>query len=432
MIPPLPSRLIDTQAPTLTGWRLQSRTHELARETVYMTLSHRWGQAEFLSLADSTRHALEAGVIPLLRLPKTFADAISVTRRLNVRYLWIDSLCIQQDSLDDWRKESIKMRSVYSNAYCNIAAVDALDANSGLFFDRDMASISCAHENRSNKVKYIIFNADFWVDNVERGPLASRAWVLQERMLAKRTLHFGKEQVFWECAQLTASETCPEELLSTVFDIRRPTIKVGNPLFSTTASETYMGNPRQHKLALDNLMAFWRRIVNQYARCELTKVNDKLVAIAGIASQLEPKMKVAYHAGLWSYNMVSELMWSVSGCKKANGEASVRPPGRRAPTWSWASIDGLVRCNEIDFESQMDACFCLPLGHYIWPDNPEAPIVEGLVLQMFESSACLYSRVGIFRTNAKKTCQALGIEFPHGEALGSPLRDLFQQVLTLN
>jgi hypothetical protein len=476
----------------------------MPRETRYMTLSHRWGQAEFLNLTKSTRNALEAGIVPLSHVPKTFADAISVARRLNVRYIWIDSLCIQQDSLDDWQKESIKMRHVYANAYCNIAAADALDANSGLFFDRDVASVLlCVHENISTKIEYIVFNADFWVDNVERGPLASRAWVVQERMLAKHTLYFGKEQVFWECAQLTASETCPEELLSTIFGIRQPTMKVGNPLFSITDSETPMVSPRPCQPALDNLMAFWRRMVNAYARCELTKPNDKLVAIAGIASQLEPRIKHTYHEGLWGYNMVSELMWSVSGCRQANGEPSVRPPGRKAPTWSWASIDGLVRCNDIDFENYtnacpvakvervwedsrcywrynrdstrvkvrgnlvqaavllsnrgdrqyklmlgdecsvfffpdvpldetLDVCLCLPLGHYFWPDSPEAPVVEGLVLQRSEVEERLYSRLGIFRAASKKTCQALGIEFSKGEVLGRPLRDSFQQVLTLN
>jgi Heterokaryon incompatibility protein (HET) len=499
----LPTRLIDVHSLTSEGWCLQSRTNELHHETRYITLSHRWGQAEFLKLTNSTRPSLEAGTVPLPHLPKTFVDAISVARKLNIRYIWIDSLCIQQDSLEDWRKESAKMRHVYSNSYCNIAAADAINANTGLFFDRDIATVNpCTHENISNKVMYIVFNTDFWIDNVERGSLASRAWVLQERLLARHTLYFGQEQVFWECAQLTASETCPNELLSTVFGIRQPTMKVGNPLFSTAASNSPIKNHTPYSPTLDDLMAFWRRVVNGYARCELTRADDKLVAIAGIASQLAPKINHAYYTGLWNYNMVSELMWSISGGKKANGEPSVRPNGRKVPTWSWASIDGLVRCNDIDFKNQIDACplaqidsvtgdsgftdlsgwnspkmrvhgnllpttilapsavnwdfklvlghnrlahffpdvplhealsncFCLPLGHYIWPGNPNAPIVEGLVLQRCQDMESFYSRVGVFRAQSKETCQALGIIFPADELLGGPVHSLFRQVLTL-
>jgi Heterokaryon incompatibility protein (HET) len=499
----LPTRLIDVHSLTSEGWCLQSRTNELHQETRYITLSHRWGQGEFLLLTNSTRPSLEAGTVPLSHLPKTFVDAISVVRKLNIRYIWIDSLCIQQDSLDDWRKESAKMRHVYSNSYCNIAAADAVDPNSGLFFDRDIATINpCMHENISNKVMYIVFNTDFWVDNVERGSLASRAWVLQERLLARHTLYFGREQVFWECAQLTASESYPNELLSTIFDIRQPTMKVGNPLFSTTASNSHIENYALYSPTLDDLMAFWRRVVNSYARCELTKADDKLVAIAGIASQLAPKINRAYYTGLWNYNMISELMWSISGGKKANGEPSVRPKGRKVPTWSWASVDGLVRCNDIDFKNQIGACplaevdsvigdsgftdlsgqnspkirlrgnllptsvlapsgvswnfklvlghdrlaqfspdvplhealnncFCLPLGHYLWPDNPKAPIVEGLVLLRCQDVESFYSRVGIFRAQSRETCQALGIVFPPDELLGHPAHGLFQQVLTL-
>ena len=32
-------------------------------------------------------------------------------------------------------------------------------------------------------------------------PLSGRGWVLQERLLAPRTLHFGREQLFWECCE---------------------------------------------------------------------------------------------------------------------------------------------------------------------------------------------------------------------------------------
>jgi Heterokaryon incompatibility protein (HET) len=72
-------------------------------------------------------------------LPKTFQDALEVTRYFGVRYLWIDSLCILQDSQDDWRRESALTGQIYQDSYCNIAAMTAQDPTEGLFFHRKTA-----------------------------------------------------------------------------------------------------------------------------------------------------------------------------------------------------------------------------------------------------------------------------------------------------
>jgi hypothetical protein len=74
----------------------------------------------------------EAG-INIHTMPKTFQDAVKVTRALGISYIWIDSLCIVQDSSEDWLKESQQMESVYSNSYCNIAATKSADSDGGLF-----------------------------------------------------------------------------------------------------------------------------------------------------------------------------------------------------------------------------------------------------------------------------------------------------------
>lgn len=58
-------------------------------------------------------------------LPPLFQDAIIITRQLGLRYLWIDSLCIIQDSLRDWETEAAKMASIYQNSYVTISATDA-------------------------------------------------------------------------------------------------------------------------------------------------------------------------------------------------------------------------------------------------------------------------------------------------------------------
>jgi len=99
-----------------------------------------WGSAIFLRLTVEPAKDLKAG-ISIEQLPKTFHEAVSVAKWFSVPYIWIDSLCIMQDSLDDWNCEASLMSLVYQNSLCNIAATGALDSTEGLFFDRDPDSV---------------------------------------------------------------------------------------------------------------------------------------------------------------------------------------------------------------------------------------------------------------------------------------------------
>ena len=153
----------------------------------YMTLSHCWGSSPtFLKLTlaniNSMRHENHVSV-----LPKTFSDAIMVARYLAVRFLWIDALCIIQDSHEDWLQESALMQEVYSNSLCNIAAAKSFDNDQGLFADRDEEQLSptTVHTtwNAMPLQEYVLIS-DFWDREVIAAPLHTRAWVLQERLLA--------------------------------------------------------------------------------------------------------------------------------------------------------------------------------------------------------------------------------------------------------
>lgn len=110
----LPARLLEIGAPTFDRVRLwfPSKNTSLLQTVSYMTLSHCWGSAQFLTLTQSSLPRLEAGILTS-ELPKSFQDAIHITRELGVRFLWIDSLCILQDSVTDWQQESALMADVY-------------------------------------------------------------------------------------------------------------------------------------------------------------------------------------------------------------------------------------------------------------------------------------------------------------------------------
>ena len=97
-----------------------------------MTLSHCWGTSRRLMATKETLKDLQGGVA-VSSLPETFRDAIVITRRLGIRYLWIDYLCIIQDDPQDWEREASKMADVYRNSYLTISAAASADSSSGCF-----------------------------------------------------------------------------------------------------------------------------------------------------------------------------------------------------------------------------------------------------------------------------------------------------------
>jgi len=159
-------------------------------------------------------------------LPKNFRECVTVTQQLGIRYLWIDSLCIIQpvpgDS-KDWEAESATMGDVYQHSTINIAATAAEHCDGGLFRDRDPAGIGATIELAGSWCRgvkggtYALSN--LWKDELESSPLLQRGWVFQERILAKRMLHFGQSQIIWECGELRASETLPKGRIDNARDV---------------------------------------------------------------------------------------------------------------------------------------------------------------------------------------------------------------------
>jgi hypothetical protein len=198
----LPSRLIDVGNkafgdPTLL---ITADAPEILVGAKYLTLSHCWGSIEIKTLKEANLEEMKEG-IAMSSLPQTFQDAIRVTRELGQRYIWIDSLCIIQDSKEDWFQESSRMGDIYSNSYCTISATGAEDGSMGLFLDHKSPPASD-------------MEAKMWEREVDSAPLNQRAWVFQERFLSHRNLMFGRGCLFWECDDNRASESFPDRLPS--------------------------------------------------------------------------------------------------------------------------------------------------------------------------------------------------------------------------
>ncbi|OCL02287.1 HET-domain-containing protein, partial [Glonium stellatum] len=306
----------------------------------YTTLSHCWGTLDILKLKKDNIEALRKG-FEINDLPKSFQDAIKVARYLQIRYMWIDSICIIQDDVDDWRREASKMADVYQHSFCTIAAAGAPDGSYGLFFRRDPGAIKTSvvypyGANHSGKPYMVIGLEDALIEFIKQ-PLFRRAWVIQERLLSLRTIHFGNQQLFWECRECIACETIPFGL---------PLSLCPSPEISVASTALpFLSTFRQR----DN---FWNNIVDWYSQCLLTFPDDKIIALSGIAAHTErsaPETYGRYLAGLWSNKLPYDLLWEAlprrlmdldfpKGTEKVH-----RPPSYRAPSWSWASVDAHIR-----------------------------------------------------------------------------------------
>jgi hypothetical protein len=217
----LPSRLLDVGTETQPAVSLRITSHAFPEPfPTYVTLSHCWGKFRITKLQLANLAAMTAkDGITVDSLPMTFQDAIVATRRLGVRFLWIDSLCIIQDSIEDWAAESSRMGDIYAGGLCNLAATAATaapDGRTGCFVNRNpVLARSCRvyidEESyvRSCKFErpglYEFVDLDLWSNGILKAPLGRRGWVLQERFMARRALHFGENQLFWECTELVST-----------------------------------------------------------------------------------------------------------------------------------------------------------------------------------------------------------------------------------
>ncbi|KAH7068151.1 heterokaryon incompatibility protein-domain-containing protein [Paraphoma chrysanthemicola] len=311
----------------------------------YIALSHCWGGKVPLTtttatLSDRTR------CIPLQSLPKTFREAVAVTRKLEVRYLWIDSLCILQDSRVDWEKEAAVMGDIYASSYLTIAARGSANSAGGLFIPRSPEPSPCRLEYKCEKHTLsgymYIRPPSFEHESVRNAALDTRGWVLQERLLSPRIIYFGRQQLYWECVESTsrqdgrAADVATDDLRSdrsfkSNLDPNGPLPFSGVALLSQDLQIT---DPDQFKREASLLR--WYNIVEEYTTRNLTYQSDKLPALSGIAKRFQDLTGYEYLAGIWKINILPGLLWRV---KRPSDELTCTT----LPSWTWARLIGRVR-----------------------------------------------------------------------------------------
>ena len=233
-------------------------------------------------------------------------------------------------------------------------------------------------------IYYVVPDPNLWARKLIDQPLNRRCWVLQERILSPRVLHFGSEQLFWECQQFVACETyhrcLPASLRqNTLIDIK--TLQLGDELQDDRWPAKYvlqdlraatwtkrlwyalkaMFQPTIHQEVTlhatkksASVYRDWDAVVELYSMQFLTYEKDKLVAISGIAnsiSKLEPPGAPTngYLSGLWQSSLPAYLLWITDENESSGGgpRGAERLTPKKiyeyvAPSWSWASIFGKI------------------------------------------------------------------------------------------
>jgi hypothetical protein len=289
----------------------------------YVTLSHCWGDTDHLTTTSTTIEDRKRS-IPFSSLNQTFKDAVLVTRTLGERMLWIDSLCITQDSVTDWEEESAKMGLIYASSVLNIAADAADDGDQGFLLNREPIEMPCniVQPDGAQTAGQVWFRPL----KVERfvaysGNLRRRGWVLQEYILSPRTLRYGLYGLTWECRQVSKYRD------DVIFEENKPR-GAARDLKNVALLER---SANSDSLSLSNVINVWHKLVEEYSKKELTRETDRLPAISGLAAHVQAARNLGkYFAGIWEFDLPGGLLWTTE-------DARWRNPTYLAPSWSWAS-----------------------------------------------------------------------------------------------
>lgn len=301
-----------------------------------MTPEHTWLTRN--TTVEQHRKGIDLGC-----LPATIQECIKVAFLLEIRYVWVDSLCIIQGDHSDWEAESAKMGGIYRGALLTMAASRSKSSSGGLFnwkkegsshhdpFD-DSECICVESHLTSGKKSCLYFeHPDQWwehspkrglfVEEVYRSPLPKRAWVYQEQMLSQRTLYFAESQLYWECDHCRLSQD--------------------NSRQEHSMKETYSIQNFKKPLTAPFIVSKWYYgAVEAYTKRALSKAEDRLVAISAVAKATYMNRHVGYVAGLWKDCILAGLCWYRDSKGKKDQKSG-------CPSWSWASQLSSVSYEEL-------------------------------------------------------------------------------------
>ncbi|KAM7195053.1 Heterokaryon incompatibility protein (HET) domain containing protein [Rhypophila sp. PSN 637] len=385
-----PTRLIDLRDHRHP--RLAIRSSSI-KPIPYIALSYVWGPKQEYVLTQASLDEMQTG-LDLTRLPRTLLDAIEATRQLGFEYLWIDALCIIQDSSEDKAQELPRMADTYRESALCIVVASAAAAGDGFlkppdpprfFVDPFEVKVGDLDDPLALTFGY---RAPY---RASADPISSRAWTLQERVLSRRLLIFSSSGVMWMCRE--------------TFDNPSGAPDAGPP-YQTSLSSIYTeaakgdgnsdedGNEDKGKadteVRASEIRETWMCIRADYTEMDLSYCTDKLPAISAIAAELAKQTGWTYLAGMWEENLFSELHWRSTRQIPSHDQTlgilkpeKTRNIGYLAPSWSWASVGlgGIVdsedeRADRQAFNFAILKCHVEPID----PAFPFGPVKGGYLL----------------------------------------------------
>ncbi|EEU34680.1 uncharacterized protein NECHADRAFT_82337 [Fusarium vanettenii 77-13-4] len=339
----------------------------------YACLSYCWGPGSDAILKTTTSNIEDHyQKIPEFAMPEAIRDAVRVCRGLKIPFLWVDSLCLVQDDTEAWLTGAAQMSQIYLNSHLTIAALEPGTCRASFlgpqkFGDRNWQRLvrPVALDEAADQGHDLLIRP-----NSDASPrdspysLDKRAWCLQESMLPNRRLCFDGNEMIWECL-------C-RQLCECGHTIRKPLtirhVENGAALKVNRLKATpILSDPRPHSFGRDHVSEYsatwghihemrttWRRLVGVYSRRQMTRGDDKLRAIAGLAKIFAERFQNEgatnnndeYLAGLWKHEVHLDLSWAVTSLPSELEDTASRSgsegPRWNVPTWSWASTPGHI------------------------------------------------------------------------------------------
>ncbi|KAL9111899.1 MAG: hypothetical protein Q9227_003749 [Pyrenula ochraceoflavens] len=332
-IKPLPSRLLQIRRESPSSAHVllfnTSPSKIANKKTPYVALSYCWGGVSHFSTTKSNILARFNHGISFNDLPPVVRDAVEVTEILGVRFLWVDALCICQDDKEDWEKEANRMSDVYEGCALTISALSNKNVKTSFLRDRNFQQPIALGDLKTDHVYCTRSSSKLFIRRVPRSgtkeltasPLSKRAWPLQERVLSPAVLHYGRDQMVWECNEWFCAETGEFE--------RTPHPRDGKP----GSLDRIPVSPSRK----DDSVEVWPRIIEEFTARNITFPSDRLPAILGIASKLRrtTTCEGRYAAGHWENGLEFDLLWKVS-VENGSSNQSPKQINYEFPTWSWA------------------------------------------------------------------------------------------------
>ncbi|WAO85978.1 HET domain-containing protein [Fusarium falciforme] len=283
----------------------------------YVALSYIWGAVSNFKLTKSNlSRLLVPGVLQeiFLRLPRTICDAVTLCRMLNVRYLWVDALCLLQNDPEDLERGVDVMDQIYERAWLTIFAATGTDANAGL---PGVQVGSRRPANLALEVQPgILLGVCAGLDSLlEDSMYSSRGWTFQEHVLSRRGLYFVDNKVFFRCRTSEFSESCID------CDNAMPRFK---SIVLSLSAAAYMDDP------LPN----YSQLLTHYTCRALTDPGDVLRAMAGIIRRISEKVECRFIQGLPSGAFDSFILFESWTC--------ILRRRKGFPSYSWCGWQGRI------------------------------------------------------------------------------------------